>query len=139
MQCMLVLPPPFSPLKLHGAGKKFQFSIQILWIFRWWLRMVSIGFFCFSSLKENRFAWAKWPTRISVYQISLGTFIYVRIFLAIVESVLLFGSETWTFTKSMEKQLNGVYTRLLRMALGVTWRQHLTNEEVYQDLPLVSS
>ena len=83
-------------------------------------------------------AWIACHKLKSVWSSTLKRNLKVRIFLATVESVLLFGSETWTFTKSMEKQLNGVYTRLLRMALGVTWRQHLTNEELYQDLPLVS-
>ena len=36
------------------------------------------------------------------------------LFVAIMESVLLYGSEAWTLTKSLEKQLNGCYTRLLR-------------------------
>jgi len=36
-----------------------------------------------------------------------------------VESVLLYGSENWTLTKSMEKRLNGNYTRLLRKVLNV--------------------
>ena len=35
------------------------------------------------------------------------------LFVATVESVLLYGSEAWTLTKSLEKQLNGYYTRLL--------------------------
>ena len=30
-----------------------------------------------------------------------------RLFVATVESVLLYGSEAWTLTKSLEKQLNG--------------------------------
>ena len=61
-----------------------------------------------------------------------------RLFLATVESVLLYGSETWTLTRTMEKQLNGCYTRLLRMAMGVSWKDHVTNEELYGSLPLVS-
>ena len=65
--------------------------------------------------------------------------IKVRLFVATVESVLLYGSETWTLTKSLEKQLNGCYTRMLRMAMNVSWKSHFTNEQLYQELPPVST
>ena len=65
--------------------------------------------------------------------------IKIRLFVATVESVLLYGSETWIFDKSMQKQQDGYYTRIRRMALNVSWKQHLTNEQLYRDLPLVSS
>ena len=39
----------------------------------------------------------------------------------------------------MQKSLDGVYTRMLRMALNVSWKQHITNEELYGDLPKVTS
>ena len=45
--------------------------------------------------------------------------IKVRLLIATVESVYLFGSETWTMTLKTEKELNGSYTRMLHMALGV--------------------
>ena len=38
-----------------------------------------------------------------------------RLFTAKVESVLLYGCETWTLTPRLEKQLNGCYTRMLRV------------------------
>ena len=47
------------------------------------------------------------------------------------KSVLLYGLEAWTLTKSLEKQLNGCYTRLLRMVFNVHWKEHVTNEELY--------
>ena len=45
--------------------------------------------------------------------------------------IVLCGSEAWTLTKSLEKQLNGCYTRLLRMVFNVHWKEHMTNEELY--------
>ena len=62
----------------------------------------------------------------------------VRVFLATVESVFLYGSETWTLTKRTEKQIDGAYTRMLRTALNVYWRDHITNEDLYGHLPNVS-
>ena len=41
-----------------------------------------------------------------------------------VEPVLLFGSETWTVTKKLEKSVNGCYNRMLRTALNVQWQQY---------------
>ena len=61
-----------------------------------------------------------------------------RLFLATVESVLLYGAEAWTLTKTTEKQINGCYTRMLRMAYNVSYKDHVTNEELYGNLPQVS-
>ncbi len=41
----------------------------------------------------------------------------IPLFQAVVESILLYGSEAWTITRSPEIQLDGSYTRLLRCAL----------------------
>ena len=59
--------------------------------------------------------------------------------LATVEGVLLYGRETWTLTKSTEKQIDGAYARMLRTALNVSWRDHITNKDLYGHVPKVSS
>ena len=61
-----------------------------------------------------------------------------RLFFATVESVFLYGSETWSINKSLKKKIDGCYTRLLRMALNISWRQRLTNAELYQEIPPVT-
>ena len=58
----------------------------------------------------------------------------VRLFIATVESVYLYGSETWTLTLKTEKELNGSYTRMLRMALGVSWKDRIHNNILYGNL-----
>ena len=55
-----------------------------------------------------------------------------------VEPVLLFGSETWTVTKKLEKSVNGCYNRMLRTALNVQWQQHMNNQELYGSLQRIS-
>ena len=65
--------------------------------------------------------------------------IKARIFLTKVESVFLYGSETWALTKSREKKIDGAYTRTLRTALNVSWREHITIKDLYGYLPNVSS
>ena len=39
--------------------------------------------------------------------------------------------ELYVKTKSTEKQNDGTYTRMLRTALKVSWRDHITNEGLY--------
>ena len=62
----------------------------------------------------------------------------IRLFQTTVESVLLYGSETWTLTKQLEKSIDGTYTRMLRTALNVRWQQHMTNDDLYGNLPKIS-
>ena len=61
-----------------------------------------------------------------------------RIFAATVESVLLYGCESWTVTNKIEKSLDGCYTRMLRTVFNIHWSQHKTNKELYGDLPKLS-
>ena len=62
-----------------------------------------------------------------------------RIFLTTVERVFLYGSETWTLTKSTEKKVDGACTNLLRTALiNVSWREHIPIKDLYGYLPKVS-
>ena len=58
---------------------------------------------------------------------------------ATVESIFLYRTETWTITESLKKRIDGCYSRMLRMALNVDWREHRTNKEVFGSLPRVSS
>ena len=62
----------------------------------------------------------------------------MRRFRVTVDSVLFYGSETWTVTTKLEKSVNGCYTRMLRTALNVQWKQHMNNQELYGSLPRVS-
>ena len=83
-------------------------------------------------------AWVACHKMQKVWRSRLKKHLKRRLFIATVESVLLYGSSTWTLTKSMEKSLDGTYTRMLRMALNVSWREHKTNEELYENLPKIS-
>ena len=55
----------------------------------------------------------------------------IGLFKATVESVLLYGCETWTLNKKLNKSLDRCYTRMLRKVLNVSLKQHLTNKELY--------
>ena len=61
-----------------------------------------------------------------------------KFFIATVESILLYGCESWTLTEADEKSLNGTYTRMLRKAVNVHWSAHMSNETLYGKLPALS-
>ena len=84
-------------------------------------------------------AWSSCHKLQKIWNSALSRKLKVRLFIATVESVLLYGSEAWTITKTLQKKIDGCYTRMLRMSLGISWRQKLTNEQLYQELPKVTS
>ena len=55
-------------------------------------------------------------------------------FQAVIVSILLYGSSTWTLTKRLEKKLDGNYTRMLQAILNRSWRQHSTKQQLYSHL-----
>nr|XP_058968139.1 uncharacterized protein LOC131794630 [Pocillopora verrucosa] len=55
-----------------------------------------------------------------------------------VETVLLYGSVSWTLTTHLEKKIDGAYTRMLRTALNRSWKDHPTNVELYGHIPPIS-
>ena len=79
-------------------------------------------------------AWAACHKMKSIWNTDLRRDIKIRLFRATVEAILLYGSETWTVTSSLAKRLDGCYSRMLRMALGVCWWEKLSNAEVFKEL-----
>ena len=63
----------------------------------------------------------------------------LEIFRATVEPILLYGSETWTLSKKLEKRLDGTYTRLLMRAQNLSWKRHPSVSDIYGHLPRVSA
>ena len=84
-------------------------------------------------------AWSACHKLTKFWQSKLPRRIKVRLFTATVESVLHYGSETWTLTQTLEKELDGCYTRMLRMALNVSWKENRTNQELYQNIQPVTT
>ena len=62
----------------------------------------------------------------------------VRFFPATVESVIMYGAESWTLTITLEKRLDGAYTKMLRAALDILSTKHITNIELYGNLPKIT-
>lgn len=55
-----------------------------------------------------------------------------KVYKAIVLSTLLYGAETWTVYSTQVKKLNAYMMRHLREIMKITWRDKVTNEEVYR-------
>ena len=84
-------------------------------------------------------AWKACNNLNNIWRSNLTKNIKVKLFQATVESVLLYGSEIWTVTNKIDKSLDGCYTRILRRALNVSWKDHITNKELYGDLPKITT
>ena len=54
----------------------------------------------------------------------------IRVYQAIVISVLLYGAETWTLYSKQLNLLDKFHMQCLRRMLGLTWRDRVTNNEV---------
>ena len=94
-----------------------------------------------TSKLEKTMAWA-WDAcnkLENIWKSSLDRKLKIRFFRACLESVLLYGSETWTITAKIKLRIDECYTRLLRRAVNISWKSHTTNETLYGDLPLLSS
>ena len=61
-----------------------------------------------------------------------------KVFKACIETILLYGSESWTLNVTRRKRLDGTYTRMLRAAYNISWKSHPTNKSLYGSLPRVS-
>ena len=73
-----------------------------------------------------------------IWSFNLRRNLKIRLFIVTIEPILLYSSETWTITASLSKRIDGCYTRMLRMALNINWRDMVTNIIVYGDLPRVT-
>ena len=84
-------------------------------------------------------AWKACNKLTKIWKSTLSRNLKIKLFHATVESVLLYGCETWTITARIRKALDGCYTRMLRSALNVDWKTHMTNEELYGGIPQITS
>lgn len=83
-------------------------------------------------------AWKSLHKMKKIWRSKINDNLKRRLFVSTVESVLLYGAEAWSLTVNQEKSLDGVYTRMLRMALNVTWKEHILNKDLYAGMPKVS-
>ena len=80
-------------------------------------------------------AWGACHQLKTIWKSDMRRDMKIRLFRATVESILLYGSETWTISQSMVKKINGCYARMLRMALNIQWPRVISNAELYGTIP----
>ena len=79
-------------------------------------------------------SWTAIDRLLVIWKSDLPDKIKLSFFQAVVVSILLYGCTSWTLTKSMEKKLDGNYTRMLRAILNKSWRPHPTKRQLYGQL-----
>jgi len=84
-------------------------------------------------------AWRACNKMDQIWKSNLNRTLKIRLLTSTVEAVLLYGCETWSLSKKQKQELDGCYTRMLRKALNISWREHVTNELLYGDLPKIST
>ena len=83
-------------------------------------------------------AWRALNGMSSVWNSNLPRAIKLSFFYATVESVLVYGSECWTLKPTLQKSIDGCYTRMLRVVLNIGTSAHVTNESLYSGILRVS-
>jgi len=82
-------------------------------------------------------AWTACNKMDQIWKSNLNKTLKIRLLPSTVEAVLLYGCETWSLSKKQEQELDGCDTKMLRKALNISWREHVTNELLYEDLPKI--
>ena len=84
-------------------------------------------------------AWGALNSLTKIWCSRIKTSTKIRIFKSTVEPIFLYGCESWTMTKSLAKKVDGTYTRMLRRVKNVSWRAHMSNEQLYGPIPKLSA
>ena len=80
-------------------------------------------------------AWRALNSMSSIWKSRMRSDLKRRFFVATVESILLYGCESWALSEAMERSLDGTYTRMLQKVLNTNWRDQISNNELYGGLP----
>jgi glucose-6-phosphate dehydrogenase assembly protein OpcA len=82
--------------------------------------LIYLGFWVATTKKDLRIRKAK--ARAACHKLkksNLRRALKMRLYVATVESILSYGSETWSLTELLRKRIDGCLARMLRMALNV--------------------
>ena len=83
-------------------------------------------------------AWGALNALTNVWKADIDNKIKVKVFKQTVESILLYGSESWALSKSLTKSLDGKYTRMLRAVLNIPPNTRISNKCLYDKLQPIS-
>ena len=102
-----------------------------------------LGSFISNSEKDFKarkgMAWSACNNLHKIWVSDLPTYIKINIFKTLIEPILLYGCETWTLSSKQHARLDGAYTKLLMRIKCLSWKRHPTIQQIYGDLPRVST
>ena len=75
-------------------------------------------------------AWSALNSLDKVWKAAIKKETKLKVFKASVETILLYGSDSWTLNVARSKKLDGSYTKMLRTIYNISWRDHVTNKSV---------
>ena len=93
---------------------------------------------CRDIATRKALAWQSLNKMNNVWKSDLSNKRKLNLFRATSESILLYGCQTWTLTKSEEARLDGCYTRMLRTVKNISWKSNMSNDLLYGNLHKVS-
>ncbi|KAK2167249.1 hypothetical protein NP493_1283g00011 [Ridgeia piscesae] len=83
---------------------------------------------CVNRIAKATAALAKLKTIWNDRNIALSS--KIRLMRSLVMSIFLYACESWTLTAGTERRIQAMKMRCLRKLLGITYRDHISNEEV---------
>ena len=84
-------------------------------------------------------AWTACNALNKIWSSNLSRDFKLKMFHAAIEPILLYGSETWTLSKRHEIRLDVIYTPLLMRVQNLSWKNHPTKQQIYGNIPSVST
>ena len=86
-------------------------------------------------------AWKALNKLDKIWKYVLSDEVKLNTFTTLIESILLYGCESWTLTQTQTKRLDGCYTRMLRKVLNKSWKDHgkISNSVLYGKTPRLTS
>ena len=81
--------------------------------------------------ERRRLAWASTRSLYPIFTSTVSEIVKVRLFQAMMESILFYGCESWVFSKTLQQSIDASHRALLRAALNIRWPQMIRNEELY--------
>ena len=83
-------------------------------------------------------SWGALNSLEKIWNSRITTETKVRIFKSTVESILLYGCESWVMINTAVKKVDGTYIRMLRRVKNISWKDCLSNAQLYGQIPKVS-
>ena len=86
-------------------------------------------------------AWKACNKLTKIWKSTLSKNLKIKLFHATVESVLLYGCETWIIATKIRKALNGCYIQECyeQLYINVDWKTHMANKELYGDTSQITT